>query len=128
MNMNNTQAQCSCNPAPKFIFPCSGASDVGGLSDQAARQMTRDGAGKMYCLAGIGGRVDAILANTRAAVRLLVIDGCPQECARKTMELAGFKDFQHLKLAEMGFKKGETPLTPARIREVADRGAGLLAG
>ena len=56
-----------------------------------------------------------------------MIDGCPQECARKTMELAGFKDFQHLKLAEMGFKKGETPLTPARIREVAAKGAELLA-
>jgi uncharacterized metal-binding protein len=127
MNTKNTQAQCSCGSALKFIFPCSGASDVGGLSDQAARQMAQDGTGKMYCLAGIGGRVDAIMANTRGAARVLVIDGCDQECARKTMELAGFKDFQHLKLAAMGFKKGETPMTPARIREVADKGAGLLA-
>ena len=127
MNTQNTEAQCSCNSAPKFVFPCSGASDVGGLSDQATRQMTLDGTGKMYCLAGIGGRVDGIMANTRAAARVLVIDGCTQECARKTMELAGFKDFQHLELAEMGFKKGETPLTPARIREVAAKGAELLA-
>jgi uncharacterized metal-binding protein len=127
MNTQNTQAKCSCGSAPKFVFPCSGASDVGGLSDQAARQMAKDGTGKMYCLAGIGGRVDAIMANTKAAARVLVIDGCEQECARKTMELAGFKDFQHLKLANMGFKKGETPLTPARIREVADRGAALPA-
>ena len=126
MNTQNTQAQCNCSAAPKFVFPCSGASDVGGLSDQAARQMAKDGTGKMYCLAGIGGRVAAIMANTKAAARVLVIDGCETECARKTMELAGFKDFQHLKLAEMGFKKGETPVTPARIREVADKGAGLL--
>ena len=102
MNTQNTQAQCSCSSAPKFVFPCSGASDVGGLSDQAARQMSGDGTGKMYCLAGIGGRVEGIMANTKAAARVLVIDGCDQECARKTMELAGFKDFQHLKLAEMG--------------------------
>ena len=122
-----TEPQCSCTTAPKLIFPCSGASDVGGLSDRAARQMTVDQSGKMYCLAGIGGRVEGIMANTKAAAAVLVIDGCPQECARKTMELAGFKDFQHLKLAEMGFKKGETPLTPARIREVADKGAELLA-
>jgi uncharacterized metal-binding protein len=127
MNTQNAQSQCSCSSAPKFVFPCSGASDVGGLSDQAGRQMTQDGTGKMYCLAGIGGRVDAIMANTKAAARILVIDGCPQECARKTMELAGFKDFQHLRLAEMGFKKGETPLTPARIRQVAAKGAELLA-
>jgi uncharacterized metal-binding protein len=124
--MKTQNSQCSCSAAPKFVFPCSGASDVGGLSDQAARQMTKDGSGKMYCLAGIGGRVDAIMANTRAAGRIVVIDGCEQECARKTMELAGFKGFQHLKLAEMGFKKGETLVTPERIRAVADRGAALM--
>jgi len=27
----------------------------------------------------------------------------------------------------MGLKKGETPLTPARIREAADKGAQLMA-
>jgi uncharacterized metal-binding protein len=100
---------------------------VGGLSDQAARQMTKDGTGKMYCLAGIGGRVEAIMANTRGAAKVLGIDGCAQECARKTLELAGFTEFEHLKLAEMGFKKGETPVTPERIRAVADAGAALIA-
>ncbi|MHB8736129.1 MAG: putative zinc-binding protein [Terriglobales bacterium] len=108
------------------MFPCSGASDVGGLSDQTARQMTRDGTGKMYCLAGIGGRVEGIMATTKAAARVLVIDGCEEECARKTMELAGFKGFQHLKLAELGFKKGETPMTPERIQELANQGAAML--
>ncbi len=113
--------------APKLVFPCSGASDVGGLSDRAARQMTLDQTGRMYCLAGIGGRVDGIMANTKAAARVLAIDGCSQECARKTLEEAGFKDFQHLRLADMGFEKGKTRVTAARIREVAAKGAALLA-
>ncbi len=126
--MQNSQGQCSYSAAPKFVFPCSGASDVGGLSDQAGRQMTKDGTGKMYCLAGIGGRVEPILANVRGAAKVLAIDGCSQECARKTLEVAGFSGFEHLKLEEMGLKKGETPLTPERIRAVADRGAALLAG
>src|ERR1035438_2198630 len=69
MNAQNSQAQCACSAAPKFIFPRSGASDVGGLSDQAARQMAKDGTGKMHCLAGIGGGVDAIMANTQAAAK-----------------------------------------------------------
>ena len=123
----NTQPHCTCQAAPKLVFPCSGASDVGGLTDRAARQMTLDGTGKMYCLAGIGGRVEEILANTKAAAKVLVIDGCKEECARKTMELAGFKRFQHLKLADMGFEKGETRVTAARIREVTVKGAELLA-
>ena len=121
------EPQCSCTTAPKLVFPCSGASDVGGLSDRAARQISVDQMGKMYCLAGIGGRVEGIMANTRAAARVLVIDGCKEECARKTMELAGFKDFQHLRLVDMGFQKGKTRVTAARIREVATKGAELLA-
>lgn len=112
--------------APKLVFPCSGASDVGGLTDRAARQMTLDGTGKMYCLAGIGGRVDGIMANTKAAAKVLVIDGCKEECARKIMELAGFKEFQHLKLVEMGFEKGETRVIAARIRAVAAKGAEMI--
>jgi len=44
-------------------FPVLGASDVGGLTDRAARQITVDQTGKMYCLAGIGGRVEGIMAN-----------------------------------------------------------------
>jgi len=124
----NTQAQCTCQAAPKLIFPCSGASDVGGLSDRAARQMTLDLEGKMYCLAGIGGRVEGIMANTKAAARVLVIDGCKEECARKTMELAGFSGFAHLQLErDLGFEKGATRVTAARIRQVADRGAALPA-
>jgi uncharacterized metal-binding protein len=88
--------------------------------------MTKDGTGKMYCLAGVGGRVEPILANVRSAAKVLAIDGCAQECARKTLELAGFSGFEHLKLHGMGFKKGESPVTPERVRAVADRGAALL--
>lgn len=118
--------QCSCQSAPKLIFPCSGASDVGDLSDRAARQMTLDQVGKMYCLAGIGGRVGAIMETTMAAAKILVIDGCSQECAHKTMEQAGFTGFQHLKLASLGLHKGSSPATDENIRLVANKGAELL--
>jgi uncharacterized metal-binding protein len=123
----NSNPQCSCQSAPKLIFPCSGAADVGGLADRAARQMTLDQTGKMYCLAGIGGRVSTIMETTRAAAKVLAIDGCPQECARKTLEQAGFSGFQHLKLAGLGLHKGSSPVTEERIRLIADKGAALLA-
>jgi uncharacterized metal-binding protein len=127
MTTMKSNTQCSCQSAPKLIFPCSGASDVGGLADRAARQMTLDQTGKMYCLAGIGGRVKGILETTRAAAKILAIDGCPQECARKTLEQAGFTGFQHLTLASMGLQKGSSPVTDDRIRLVANKGAELLA-
>ena len=89
--------------------------------------MTLDQTGKMYCLAGIGGGVNTIMETTRAAAKILVIDGCPQECARKTMEQAGFTGFQHLKLVSLGLHKGSSPATDENIRLVATKGAELLA-
>jgi uncharacterized metal-binding protein len=88
--------------------------------------MTLDQVGKMYCLAGIGGKVGAILETTRAAGKILVIDGCPQECARKSMEQAGITGFQHLTLASIGLHKGSSPVTDERIRLVVKKGAELL--
>ena len=123
----NSNPRCSCSSAPKLIFPCSGASDVGGLADRAARQMTLDQKGKMYCLAGIGGRVNTIMETTKAAGKILVIDGCPQECARKTLEQAGFTGFQHLKLFDLGLHKGSSPATDENIRLVMNKGAELFS-
>ena len=119
---------CACGGAPKLIFPCSGGSDVGALADLAARQMTRDGSGKMYCLAGIGGRVAGILASTENAGKLLALDGCALNCAKKTLELAGFSGFEHLCLAEIGFQKGQSPATPETVAKVAQAAAPRLAG
>jgi uncharacterized metal-binding protein len=118
---------CTCNAAPKLIFPCSGGSDVGAVSDQTARKLTRDGAGKMYCLAGIGGRVAGIVATAKSAAQVLAIDGCEQDCARKTLELAGFTKFAHLRLSDLGMSKGQTPPNDANIEKAALRGRELLA-
>jgi uncharacterized metal-binding protein len=123
----NSTSSCNCQAAPKLIFSCSGGADVGALADRAARQMTLDKTGKMYCLAGVGGRVNGILETTRTAARVLAIDGCAQECARKALEQAGITGFQHLKLASLGFEKGASPLSEERVRLIADRGAELLA-
>ena len=53
-----------CRGGPKLIFACSGAADVGEIADRAARELTKNGLGKMFCLAGIGGRVGGIMKKT----------------------------------------------------------------
>jgi uncharacterized metal-binding protein len=117
---------CDCQCAVKLIFPCSGASNVGEMADLAARRLTKAGAGKMYCLAGIGGGVSGIIESTKSADKVLVIDGCPVECARKIMEKAGFSGFTHLQLAKIGLEKGKTPVTPDAIATVVEKAAHLL--
>lgn len=106
---------CSCSADPTLIFSCSGAADVGELSDRAARQLTRDGKGKMFCLAGIGGRVSGIMKSAESAESILVIDGCPLHCTKKCLEQAGFQNFKHIEVTALGFAKGKTPVTDEAI-------------
>jgi uncharacterized metal-binding protein len=124
--MANDSSSCSCSCAPKLIFPCSGSSDTGEIADRAARRLTNEGTGKMSCLSGIGGRVSGIMALTEAASRILAIDGCPMNCASKTLEQAGFKEFEHLRLADLGLEKGKSPVSDERIDEVAAKGRTFL--
>ena len=123
----NEKNGCACGAAPKLIFACSGAADVGAVADQAARKMTRDGTGKMFCLAGIGGRVSGIMATTGAASKILAIDGCPLNCVKATLEQAGFSAFEHLQLADLGMEKGKTPMSPEAVEKAAAAGATKLA-
>ena len=119
---------CGCSAAPTLIFACSGAADVGAIADQAARLMTRTGQGKMFCLAGIGGRVSGIMKSTEAAAKILAIDGCPLNCVRNCLEQAGIAGFQHLQLADLGMEKGQSPPTEDRIAKAAAAGGAALAG
>lgn len=128
MNLESQQASCACGTAPKLIFACSGAADVGHISDLAARKLTAEGAGRMFCLAGIGGRVSGIMATTAAAAAILAIDGCPLDCAKKSLEEARFAGFEHIRLSDHGMEKGKSPATEERVEQVVSLARTRLAG
>ena len=109
---------CSCSTAPRLIFSCSGAADVGEVADRAARQLSRAGVGRMYCLAGVGGGVPAILEQTASASAILAIDGGTTACASASLKQAGFKDFSRLQLADLGLNKGASPASAENIDRV----------
>jgi uncharacterized metal-binding protein len=125
MSLNKS---CACCSSPKLIFACSGSADVGEIADQTARKLTREGAGKMFCLAGIGGRVSGIVKSTEAAQDILVIDGCPTNCASKCLEEAGFSRFKHLQVTDFDMIKGKTEVNDANITKVVECGKVLLQG
>ena len=106
---------CACSGAGTLIFACSGAADVGAIADQTARELTREGKGKMFCLAGVGGRVGGIMATTKAAQKILAIDGCSLNCVKACLEQAGISNFAHLRLADLGMEKGKSPCDEANV-------------
>ncbi len=80
----------------------------------------------MFCLAGVGGRVSGIMKTTEAAQAILAIDGCPLNCTKKCLEEAGFVDFKHLQLADIGMNKGETAVNEENIAKAAEQGGAML--
>lgn len=122
----NIRPKCSCSGNTDLMFSCSGAADIAEVGDRAVRALHKAGDAKMFCLAGIAGKVELIEVNTRGADRILVVDGCDSDCARKTMEFGGFTGFIHLRVSDLGMEKGKTPVTDERIAMVAAKLRALL--
>lgn len=117
-------------PAPKppvVVYSCSGCSDAGELADRIARRLAREGAAEMSCLAGIGGRVKSLMRKAQNAERILVVDGCPLNCAAHTLRLAGFETCDHLELHKIGLRKGSCPVTDERIAAGVDAAKGIIS-
>jgi uncharacterized metal-binding protein len=122
-----TDSQCACNTAPKLIFACSGAADVGEIADLAARKLHKEGSGKMYCLSGIGAGLSGFIDATNAAAKILAIDGCPVDCAKKLLEKAGFSEIEYIRVTDLGFEKGKSPATNNAIETITIKGRELLS-
>jgi uncharacterized metal-binding protein len=108
------------------IYACSGCSDAGELADRTARALARRNLGEMSCLAGIGGRVKPMLNKAESAKQILVIDGCPLNCARHTLAQAGFERVHHLELHRLGLRKGSCPPTDERLEMAVAAGTALI--
>jgi uncharacterized metal-binding protein len=55
------------------------------------------------------------------------VDGCPLNCAKSTLENAGFTSFRHLQLADLGMQKGSTPPTEDNIGKVLRKATEIFA-
>jgi uncharacterized metal-binding protein len=120
---NENVCGCGSNQKVTLVFPCSGASNVGQITNDVALRMTREGLGKMSCLAGVGAHISGFVVSARDCDQLVVLDGCPQKCASKVFEHVGVKPHISLNLTDHGFEK--RPGVPALPEEV-ERALGLI--
>jgi len=109
-----------------MIFACSGASDAGAITDLAARHLTLEGKGKMSCLAQIGAGNEKVIGSARGAEAVLVLDGCPVDCAKQMLEKAGVSSFKHLRVTDHGLRKGLSPANAENVSAIVGIAHGLL--
>jgi uncharacterized metal-binding protein len=113
-----TEECCSTNKQI-MILACSGASNVGQLSNQAAVELTREGFGKMYCLAAVGAHLGNFVQAARTAPHLVAIDGCPVACAKHLLEHAEVPVHSYVALNDLGIeKRTDTLLVPEEVQTV----------
>lgn len=122
--MENKSCQCEGKSA-KIIFACSGAADVGQVTDLVARRLHAGKFGQMKCLAFVGAGIPQMIDSVKGS-KILVIDGCNMDCGRITMTRNGLADFTHLRLTDLGYCKGATPPLEPTIDSIFKMATNLL--
>ncbi|AKB75963.1 hypothetical protein MSLAZ_2702 [Methanosarcina lacustris Z-7289] len=96
------------NPSGKrrstLIFACSGLSNTGKLTMQAASALAFRRP-DMYRAAAAHKGVDAAEDAVSEGFRILALDGCTDRCATKKLGEAGLQAEVHLMVTELGIEK-----------------------
>ena len=99
--------ECCAPGGSIMILACSGGSNVGQLSNQAAVELTQEAFGKMFCLAGIGGHLGGFVQSAKDVPQMVAIDGCDIGCARAILEQAEIPLKHYLVLTDLGIEKNK---------------------
>jgi uncharacterized metal-binding protein len=114
------KAEAACCGAGKtkmvLLYACSGGANVAEIADRAARQLTREGCGTMFCLAGLGADIAAMVQTARDADLNLLLDGCPMDCAKKTFDRHGVRNYIQIKVTDLGIEKAKG--VPVKVEQV----------
>jgi len=95
-----------------MLLSCSGGCPEGQLANRAAVELTREGFGEMFCLAGIGTGKSGFVQSARDVSRFVVIDGCNKACGRAILEKAGVTVENHVVVSRLAIStiKELTPI------------------
>ena len=90
-----------------MLLACSGALQRGPLSNQAVVELTQEGFGKMFCLAGIGARLSGFVQSAKDVSTVVAIDGCQVGCAKAILEQAEVPVKHYFVLTDEGIEKSK---------------------
>jgi uncharacterized metal-binding protein len=95
-----------CAGKKTLVFACSGGSNVGQLSNEAAKKLDQEGVGSFFCMAGIGGGIAGIVGKSKEADATIVIDGCDVGCVKAAFEREGVPISKYVVITDLGIEKG----------------------
>lgn len=120
METNENSKSCLCGNGEYIVIACSGACDLGQISDLVARKLRDNKIRKMNCLAAVAADVKPTIEAFKEA-NLLLIDGCPVDCGKKILDKAGIENYKYLRMTDLGYVKGQTLVTKEVIDTVYEK-------
>jgi uncharacterized metal-binding protein len=97
--------KCSCSSSDVRVVACSGASNVGQIANQAAIELAKEKVAGFFCLAGIGSHIKGMVKSGKEADLIIAIDGCPVQCAAKTMQHVEIEPAIQIIVTDLGIEK-----------------------
>ncbi|PXX29954.1 putative zinc-binding protein [Arenibacter sp. ARW7G5Y1] len=88
-----------------LIYSCSGCSNVAQLANDIALKINAEGIAEMSCIAGVGGKVRSLVKKARSSRPIIVIDGCPLQCAKECLKNINIEPDEHIVLTNFSLKK-----------------------
>ena len=88
-----------------IVYACSGGSNAGQMTTEAAVQLDEMGIARMGCLAGLGGHISGLIDAAKSGAPLLVLDGCSVACAKKTVDHLELRDYAYVEVTALGIEK-----------------------
>jgi uncharacterized metal-binding protein len=96
-----------CGKGDVLIYACSGGSNVGQISNDAAKALDQTGQGSFFCLIGVGAQLPNFIERTKKeGTTVVAIDGCGVACAKKALENVGCKADKYVVVTDLGIEKG----------------------
>lgn len=101
-----------------ILFACSGASKAGELTDIAARKLHKKGDILMSCPPAVSGRIDSYLEKLKRDHKVIALDGCKKNCLARTLDIAGFSNYLHLNIKNLGMTRKEATVDADTVEKV----------
>ncbi|HHE04958.1 MAG TPA: zinc-binding protein [candidate division WOR-3 bacterium] len=112
MTDDNFQILPSCGKDAEgldIILACDGASSVGQVGHEVAVKLTKEVEGaRMCCITAVGAGSQTHINIARKARKLIIINGCPLECASKVVRNIGIEPSYEITISKEGVDKVPT--------------------
>lgn len=88
-----------------LIYACSGSSTTAQITHKIALELDWEGKAEMSCIAGVGGGVKSKMRTALSGRKIIALDGCALNCAKKCLSKIGVKPTHHFTLTDLGMRK-----------------------